>query len=78
MTTQTDIAILGELGWTAQIIYDMSGLLPSIWRPPYGDIDNRVRAIATHVFGLHAVIWNHVCCVPPHRNKTLTPHKGLV
>lgn len=29
------------------------------WRPPYGDVDNRVRAIAKNVFGLTTVIWNH-------------------
>lgn len=27
MTTMTDLQVLGELGWTAQIIYDQSGLL---------------------------------------------------
>ncbi|KAI5476457.1 chitin deacetylase, carbohydrate esterase family 4 protein [Pseudohyphozyma bogoriensis] len=58
MTTMTDMQILGELGWTAQIIYDQSGHVPAFWRPPYGDIDNRVRAIAREVFGLYNVIWN--------------------
>ncbi|GAA5924808.1 uncharacterized protein JCM15063_005739 [Sporobolomyces koalae] len=58
MTTFTDEQLLGELGWTAQIIYDYSGLAPAYWRPPYGDIDNRVRAIAQEVFGLTSVIWN--------------------
>ncbi|SCV72494.1 BQ2448_4031 [Microbotryum intermedium] len=60
MTTLTDMQVLGELGWTIQIIYDRAGVVPRYWRPPYGDIDNRVRAIAKEVFGLeHAVIWNH-------------------
>ncbi|GAA5919745.1 hypothetical protein JCM6882_008933, partial [Rhodosporidiobolus microsporus] len=35
MTTLTDMEILGELGWTAQIIKDYSGFAPSWWRPPY-------------------------------------------
>lgn len=36
MTTLTDEHILGELGWTAQIIHDLSGgLVPRYWRPPY-------------------------------------------
>ncbi|GAA5850836.1 hypothetical protein JCM8547_009101 [Rhodosporidiobolus lusitaniae] len=58
MTTLTDHQILGELGWTIQLIYDRSGRLPAWWRPPYGDADNRVRAIAEEVFGLTLVGWN--------------------
>ncbi|GAA5850808.1 hypothetical protein JCM8547_009094 [Rhodosporidiobolus lusitaniae] len=57
MTTLTDMEVLGELGWTAQIIFDRSGRVPSWWRPPYGDADNRVRAIAQEVFGLTLVGW---------------------
>lgn len=41
MTTLTDMQILGELGWTSQIIFDLSGLIPRYWRPSYGDVDNR-------------------------------------
>ncbi|KAG8734819.1 hypothetical protein FRC10_011396 [Ceratobasidium sp. 414] len=51
--------VLAELGWTMQIIHDSTnGRLPMYWRPPYGESDNRVRAIAKNVFGLHTVIWN--------------------
>lgn len=60
MSTLSDQAVLGEIGWTLQIIFDLSGgRLPAYWRPPYGDADNRVRAIAKKVFGLQTVIWNH-------------------
>ena len=39
----TDTQVLGELGWTLQVIYDMSGgIVPAFWRPPYGDVDNRM------------------------------------
>jgi hypothetical protein len=42
-----------------QIIYDLTGgRLPAFWRPPFGDVDNRVRAIAEQVFGLKTVLWN--------------------
>jgi peptidoglycan/xylan/chitin deacetylase (PgdA/CDA1 family) len=37
LTTYTDEEILGELGWTMQIIYDLSGHLPKYVRPPFGD-----------------------------------------
>ena len=59
MTTKTNEELLGEFGWTMQIIHDSTGgRLPKYWRPPYGDSDNRVRAIAKEVFGLTTVIWN--------------------
>jgi peptidoglycan/xylan/chitin deacetylase (PgdA/CDA1 family) len=29
-----------------QIIADLTGKVPRFFRPPYGNIDNRVRAIA--------------------------------
>ncbi len=59
VTTLTNLQVLGELGWTMQIISDLNGgRLPKYWRPPYGDVDNRVRAIAKGVFGLETVVWN--------------------
>ncbi|KAI0832445.1 hypothetical protein BC628DRAFT_1414745 [Trametes gibbosa] len=59
MTTLTNEEVLGELGWTMQLIHNSTGgRLPKYWRPPYGDSDNRVRAIAKEVFGLTTVIWN--------------------
>lgn len=60
MTTLSNEQVVGELGYTIQIIRDLTGgRLPRYWRPPYGDSDNRVRAIAEAVFGLETVIWNH-------------------
>ncbi|KAJ2973659.1 hypothetical protein NUW54_g12025 [Trametes sanguinea] len=59
MTTKTDLEVVGELGWTMEIIHNSTGgRLPKYWRPPYGDSDNRVSAIAKEVFGLTTVIWN--------------------
>lgn len=58
-TTKTDLEVLGDLGWTMQIIYDISGYIPAYWRPPEGDVDNRVRAIAKYVFGMQTVMWTH-------------------
>ncbi|KAG8689429.1 hypothetical protein FRC09_012427 [Ceratobasidium sp. 395] len=59
MTTLANEIVVAELGWTMQIIHDSTGgRLPRFWRPPYGDSDNRVRAIAKEVFGLTTVIWN--------------------
>lgn len=56
-TTKTDLEILGDLGWNMQIIYDLSEKIPMYFRPPEGDTDNRVNAIAKHVFGMQTVMW---------------------
>lgn len=67
MTTLSNLDIVAQLGWTMSIIHDSSGgRLPRFWRPPYGDSDNRVRAIAKEVFGLDTIIWNreYVCAWP--------------
>ncbi|KAG9017524.1 hypothetical protein FRB90_000949 [Tulasnella sp. 427] len=58
MTSLSNEEAMAELGWTMQIIYDMTGgRVPRYWRPPYGDSDNRIRAIA-RLFGLQQVDWN--------------------
>ncbi|CAD6922943.1 unnamed protein product, partial [Tilletia controversa] len=59
MTTLTNEQAVAELGWTMQVILDESGHLPSMWRGPYGDIDNRIRAIAEELLGLRHVSWNY-------------------
>eukprot|EP00753_Platysulcus_tardus_P020925 PLAT8471.1.p1 GENE.PLAT8471.1~~PLAT8471.1.p1 ORF type:complete len:451 (+),score=-11.89 PLAT8471.1:43-1353(+) len=59
MTTLSNLDVLAQLGWTMQIIHNSTaGKVPRYWRPPYGDMDERVRAIALEVFGLTAIIWN--------------------
>ncbi len=59
MTTMNNLQVVGELGWTMEIIHNSTGgRIPKYWRPPMGDSDERVRAIAKEVFGLTTVIWN--------------------
>lgn len=59
MTTLTNEEIVGQLGWTMEIIHNSTGgRLPRYWRPPYGDYDQRVRAVAREVFGLEVILWN--------------------
>ncbi|KAK1234313.1 hypothetical protein PQX77_002484 [Marasmius sp. AFHP31] len=58
MTTLSNEDIVAEIGWTIQIIADSTGRIPRIWRPPYGDSDVRVRAVAKEVFELETVMWN--------------------
>lgn len=59
MSLLTNEQLVSEFGWTMQIIHDSTGgRVPRYWRPPYGDADNRVRAVAKYVFGLTTVVWN--------------------
>jgi len=59
LTTQTNEQIIAEFGWTKKVIKDITGVTPNTFRPPYGDIDDRVRAIAT-AMGLTPVIWTRL------------------
>lgn len=59
MTTLNNLQVVAQLGWCAQLIYNSTGgRVPKYFRPPYGDTDNRVSAIAREVFGMTTVIWN--------------------
>ena len=59
LATFTNGEVVAEIGWALQIIRDSAGgRVPRYWRPPYGDADNRVRAITPGVFGLTSLIWN--------------------
>lgn len=60
MSLLTNEQLVADLGWTMQIIHDSTGgRVPRYWRPPYGDADNRVRAVAKEIFGLTTVVWNN-------------------
>ncbi|RIB24733.1 Carbohydrate Esterase Family 4 protein [Gigaspora rosea] len=48
--------IVAELGWTMKAIKDVIGVTPIYYRPPYGDTDNRIRAI-TRAMRLITVLW---------------------
>jgi peptidoglycan/xylan/chitin deacetylase (PgdA/CDA1 family) len=56
LTSLTNEQIVGELGWTRAAIKAVLGVTPTTMRPPYGDIDDRVRAISL-AMGLIPIIW---------------------
>jgi len=56
LTSLTNAQIVAELGWTRKAIQAVLGVTPTTMRPPYGDIDDRVRMIAL-AMGLVPVIW---------------------
>jgi len=77
LTTQSDMEVVSELGWSMNIIYlSTGGRVPRFWRPPTGDADNRIRAIAKYVFGMEMIVWNQdtedwsLTETPPPTNTT--------
>ncbi|KAJ3576141.1 hypothetical protein NP233_g616 [Leucocoprinus birnbaumii] len=59
LTTLTNEQIIAELGWTKKAIKDVLGVTPNMMRPPFGDIDDRVRAISM-AMGLVPVMWTRI------------------
>ena len=58
-STKTDLEIVGDIGWTMQLIFEWTGKVPLYSRCPEGDVDNRVRAIMQEVWGLTHVGWSN-------------------
>ena len=56
LTSLTNEEIVAEFGWTRRVISEVIGVTPTTMRPPYGDIDDRVRAIAL-AMGMVPIIW---------------------
>lgn len=56
MTAFPDDQVFAELYYTAKVIKDVVGVTPTCWRPPFGDVDDRVRAIAKGL-GLETILW---------------------
>ncbi|KIK61685.1 carbohydrate esterase family 4 protein [Collybiopsis luxurians FD-317 M1] len=56
LTTLSNAQIVAELGWTRKAIKEVLGVTPTTMRPPYGDIDDRVRAICL-AMGMVPIIW---------------------
>ncbi|KAG0260850.1 chitin deacetylase [Mortierella polycephala] len=56
MTSLTNEQVVAEIKWAEKAVFDVTGLKTKYWRPPYGDVDNRVREIARQL-GYVTVIW---------------------
>ena len=57
MTTLTNEQVVAQLYWTQKAIKQTLGITPKCWRPPYGDVDDRVRAIAWQM-GMRTILWD--------------------
>ncbi|KAF7770372.1 CAZyme family CE4 [Agaricus bisporus var. burnettii] len=56
LTSLSNEQIVAELGWTRKAIRRMIGVSPTTMRPPFGDIDDRVRAISL-AMGMVPLLW---------------------
>ncbi|KAI9269193.1 hypothetical protein BDA99DRAFT_422936, partial [Phascolomyces articulosus] len=57
MATLTNEQLVGELKWNELAIKEVLGVSPRFFRPPFGNIDNRVRDICK-ALGFTPVIWS--------------------
>ncbi|KAJ4465667.1 carbohydrate esterase family 4 protein [Lentinula edodes] len=58
MTTFSSEAAFAELWYSMQMIKLAVGVTPTCWRPPYGDVDDRIRSIA-NALGLQTIMWGY-------------------
>lgn len=56
LTSLTTAEVVAELGWTRKAIHTVLGVTPTTMRPPFGDIDDRVRAISL-AMGMVPIMW---------------------
>lgn len=58
MTAFSSADAFAELYYSIKAIKLVTGVTPTCWRPPYGDVDDRIRAIA-HALGLRTILWRY-------------------
>ena len=56
MTTLTNEQVFAELYYSGKVIKKVMGVTPLCWRPPQGDVDDRVRFIAD-ALGMRTILW---------------------
>ncbi|KAI7877220.1 glycoside hydrolase/deacetylase [Lichtheimia hyalospora FSU 10163] len=57
MTAQTNEQVVAEFYWSLRAVKEATGVTSRCWRPPYGDVDDRVRAIAWQM-GMRTIVWD--------------------
>ncbi|KAI3617300.1 hypothetical protein CBS9595_003209 [Malassezia furfur] len=56
MTTLSNEQVFAELYYAGKVIKKVIGVTPLCWRPPQGDVDDRVRYIAS-ALGMRTILW---------------------
>ncbi|GAA5948590.1 hypothetical protein JCM3765_004937 [Sporobolomyces pararoseus] len=57
MTSMTNEQAFAELYYSKKAIKDVLGITVRCWRPPYGDVDDRIRYIA-QALDMETIIWD--------------------
>jgi hypothetical protein len=57
MTSFSNEVAFAELYYTRKLIKDILGVTPKCWRPPFGDVDNRIRVIAEGM-NMTNIVWS--------------------
>jgi len=73
----TNEQIIAELGWSKKIIKDILGVTPNTMRPPFGDIDDRVRAISL-AMGLKPIMWTRISPTATFDTGDFNIHAGTI
>jgi len=58
MTTMTDAEIENEINTTTSIIKETTGFLPQLFRPPYGEYDDRILKILKTNGYPYTILWS--------------------
>ncbi|TIC41241.1 glycoside hydrolase/deacetylase [Wallemia mellicola] len=58
MTSFDDEGAFAELYYSIQAVKQVTGVTPTCWRPPFGDVDDRIRLIAEGL-GLRTALWRY-------------------
>ncbi|KAG0151452.1 hypothetical protein CROQUDRAFT_36749 [Cronartium quercuum f. sp. fusiforme G11] len=58
MTGLTNEQVFAELYFSKKIIKEILGVTVQCWRPPFGDVDDRVRFIAS-ALGMSTILWDN-------------------
>lgn len=77
LTEMTNDQIIAELGWSKKVIKDIIGVTPNTFRPPQGDMDDRVRAIAK-AMGLTPIMWTRVSPTVTFNTQDFEVNAGTV
>ncbi|KAH9050452.1 glycoside hydrolase/deacetylase [Lactarius hengduanensis] len=76
LTTLSTEEIIAEFGWTKKVIKDVLGVTPTMMRPPFGDIDDRVRAIC-EAMNLTPVMWTRISPTATFDTDDFNIHGGV-
>jgi peptidoglycan/xylan/chitin deacetylase (PgdA/CDA1 family) len=76
LTTLSTEEIIAEFGWSKKVIKDVIGVTPTMMRPPFGDIDDRVRAIC-QAMNLTPVMWTRISPTSTFDTEDFYIHSGV-